>query len=140
MIVILFRLDHPIKRFKTDELDNSTKNISYDLYAGQKQTESSILPCLLNHNQSFMNHDGERSDMAMWKSVDETRHFLNVNCTNKETRTENDLDKTSNTENLFTIEGLQPTYEDLNKIFDNSEDNSEENDDHVSLFWNLFND
>jgi len=49
----------------------------------------------------------------------------------KDSRNENDLDKNSNSESLFTSEGLQPSYSDLTKIFDNSDDNS--NDDHVSL-------
>jgi hypothetical protein len=53
---------------------------------------------------------------------------------NAKEKTESESEKLT-TDNLFTSEGLQPSYADLNKIFDNSDDNS--NDDHVSLFFSL---
>ena len=52
----------------------------------------------------------------------------------KETRKSESDDKTA--ENLFTSEGLQPSYADLNKIFDNSDDNS--NDVRLIKFYFFF--
>ena len=50
----------------------------------------------------------------------------------KEIKSESESDKMT-TEHIFpTEEGLQPSYADLNKIFDNSDDNSND-DNHVSL-------
>lgn len=116
-----FRMNHPIKRFKADDLERNktTKNSNYDLYAGQKCSESSGLP---NYVQTC---DGLKNDG--WKGDDKNPNV------GKDNRSESDADKNSNSENLFTSEGLQPSYADLNKIFDNSDDNS--NDDHVSLIF-----
>lgn len=111
-------MNHPIKRFKPDDLDRhrTNKNIKYDLYDGQMCSESSGLPNFVNQNFN----DSSRND---WKNEDSK----NPNSV-KENRTESEADKN---ENLFTSEGLQPSYADLNKIFDNSDDNS--NDDHVNI-------
>lgn len=112
-------MNHPIKRFKADDLERNktNKNSNYDLYAGQKCSESSGLP---NYVQTG---DGMKSEG--WKGDDKNPNG------GKDNRSESDADKNSNNENLFTSEGLQPSYADLNKIFDNSDDNS--NDDHVSI-------
>lgn len=119
-------MNHPIKRFKPDDLDRSrtNRNLRYDLYAGQTCSESSsVLPNLAHQMQNY--NDGVKSEM--WKG-DEAKGSLNNS--GKENKSESEADKNSNSENLFTSEGLQPSYADLNKIFDNSDDNS--NDDHVS--------
>lgn len=79
-------------------------------------SESSGLPNFINQNYN----DGSRGD---WKN-DDPKNPNSV----KENRSESEADKN---ENLFTSEGLQPSYADLNKIFDNSDDNS--NDDHVNI-------
>lgn len=117
-------MNHPIKRFKADDLERKKAfktTTKHDLYAGQMCGESSALP---NHvNQTQNSGDGAKND---WKG-DESK---NPNG-GKENRGD-DADKNSQSENLFTSEGLQPSYADLNKIFDNSDDNS--NDDHVSAF------
>jgi mediator of RNA polymerase II transcription subunit 13 len=107
-------MNHPIKRFKAGDLDRhrTGKGSTNDLYAGQACSESSTLPNLAHHRQNY----GEGG-----KNGDES----------KRERTESEADKNSTSENLFTSEGLQPSYADLNKIFDNSDDNS--NDDHVSF-------
>lgn len=112
-------MNHPIKRFKPSDLERhkANKNASYDLYAGQKCSESSGLPNYVKQAQNF----GESSRGDDPKNPNG----------GKENRNENDADKNSQSENLFTSEGLLPSYADLNKIFDNSDDNS--NDDHVSL-------
>jgi hypothetical protein len=101
-------MNHPIKRFKADDLDRykTNRNLKYDLYSGHQCSESSNLP---NFN------DGVNSEM--WKG-DESK---NPNGGKENRKSESD-DKTA--ENLFTSEGLQPSYADLNKIFDNSDDNS----------------
>lgn len=102
-------MNHPIKRFKTDDLERykTNKNLKYDLYAGQMCSNSS-------NPSSFMQNF---NDSEMWKN-DEAK---NPNG-GKECRKSESDDKTA--ENLFTSEGLQPSYADLNKIFDNSDDNS----------------
>lgn len=109
------RMNHPIKRFKANDLDRNriNRNAQYDLYAGQTCSESSSTPNLV---QNF--GDGVRGDDAK----------NNSNNGGKQ-RSESEADKNSTSENLYTSEGLQPSYADLNKIFDNSDDNS--NDDHV---------
>lgn len=105
-------MNHPIKRFKADDLDRckTNKNLKYDLYSGQKCSDSSNLPSSSNQIQNY--NDGSNSEM--WKN-DESKN------PNECRKSESD-DKTA--ENLFTSEGLQPSYADLNKIFDNSDDNS----------------
>lgn len=109
-------MNHPIKRFKADDLERSKalKNTRYDLYAGQSCGEAS------GSNQG--QDGGVKSE---WKGDDSKGAGGG-----KENRAENDADKNSQSENLFTSEGLAPSFDDLNKIFDNSDDNS--NDDHVS--------
>lgn len=110
-------MNHPIKRFKADDLERNkmNKHSNYDLYAGQKCSESSGLP---NYVQM-----GDVKNES-WKGDDRNPNG------GKDSRSESDADKNLNNESLFTSEGLQPSYADLNKIFDNSDDNS--NDDHVS--------
>lgn len=117
-------MNHPIKRFKADDLDRyrTNRHSKYDLYAGQTYSESSGLPNIVQQMQNYS--DGVKNEM--WKG-DESKNNANGG---KENRSESEADKNSNSENLFTSEGLQPSYADLNKIFDNSDDNS--NDDHVS--------
>lgn len=132
-IIILFvffnRMNHPIKRFKSDDIDRNkmnNKNIEYDLYAGHKHTESSVLPNSFQNKPNF-NTQNLKSEMgSIWKNSDEQK---DANSTNflKENKIEGDSEKSST--DLFTSEGLLPSYADLNKIFDNSDDNS--NDDHV---------
>jgi hypothetical protein len=113
-------MNHPIKRFKADDLDRyrTNKTAKYDLYAGSTST---VLP------ESLSSSDGLKGEA--WK--DESK-----NSSGKEIKSESEGDKNSNIESLFTNEGLQPSYADLNKIFDNSDDNS--NDDHVSMTINIF--
>lgn len=116
-----YRMNHPIKRFKANDLDRNriNRHSQYDLYAGQTCIESpSTLPNLV---QMFGN--GVKNE---WKGDDAKN---NPNNGGKQ-RSESEADKNSTSESLFTNEGLQPSYADLNKIFDNSDDNS--NDDHVS--------
>lgn len=65
---------------------------------------------------------------VLWTNGDESKSAPGSNV--EKVKTESESEKLSS-DNLFTSEGLQPSYADLNKIFDNSDDNS--NDDHVSL-------
>jgi mediator of RNA polymerase II transcription subunit 13 len=121
MFIFTHRMNHPIKRFKSGDLERyrTSKNAKYDLYAGQSSNDSANL-----HNASQLGDDVKR-EMGKY---DESRTNANGG---KENRSDSEADKNSNSENLFTSEGLQPSYADLNKIFDNSDDNS--NDDHVRL-------
>jgi mediator of RNA polymerase II transcription subunit 13 len=116
-------MNHPIKRFKSGDLERyrTSKNAKYDLYAGQSCNEASS-----SHNANLLGDDVKR-EMGKY---DESRTNANGG---KENRSDSEADKNSNSENLFTSEGLQPSYADLNKIFDNSDDNS--NDDHVRDYW-----
>lgn len=130
-------MNHPIKRFKSDDSDykkiNRNKMTSeYDLYSGQNHIEHLAVLNNLNQNISGygvqnIKHDSE----SLWKNCDEQKKSNNIgNCSKDIKSTDSENDKVS-TDNLFTSEGLQPSYADLNKIFDNSDDNS--NDDHVSF-------
>lgn len=81
------------------------------------------------NEQAILQHNANQllGDDIKRERYDESRTNANGG---KENRSDSEADKNSNSENLFTSEGLQPSYADLNKIFDNSDDNS--NDDHVS--------
>lgn len=133
---------HPIKRFKADDFDRNkvTKNYKHDLYSGQKHTESSSLPIQTMPNYLTQNIKNELGSLWAKNNSDESKGAASrVGATGgvgsgmiKEIKSESESEKMS-TENIFpTEEGLQPSYADLNKIFDNSDDNS--NDDHVSIF------
>lgn len=100
-------MNHPVKRFKPDDLDRykTSKNVKYDLYIGQ------------HHNDSNSSSQMQKFNDELWKN-DENKNPSG----GKESRKSESDDKTA--ENLFTSEGLQPSYADLNKIFDNSDDNS----------------
>lgn len=113
-------MNHPIKRFKANDIERckTIKQVKYDLYAGQQHGESSGLPNSSNQGQS--SNDGVKNE---WKGDD-------GNTKSGKERTESEADKDSNSKNLFTSEGLRPSYNDIDKIFDNSDDNS--NDNHVS--------
>lgn len=114
------RMNHPIKRFKANDIERckTVKQVKYDLYAGQQHGESSGLQNSSNQGQN--SNDGVKNE---WKSDD-------MNTKSGKERTESEADKDSNSKNLFTSEGLRPSYNDIDKIFDNSDDNS--NDNHVS--------
>lgn len=121
-LISFFRMNHPIKRFKPDEFDKYKINKNYkdDLYYGQECTQSSTLPFILNQRPS--------SNGSSWGPFDDSDGGSNK-YKMKEKMNDSDAEKNSNNDNLFTSEGLQPSYADLNKIFDNSDDNS--NDEHV---------
>lgn len=108
------RMNHPIKRFKADDLDRNriNRNAQYDLYAGQTSESSSTSNLVQNLCDGVKGEDAKNNSNNGGKQ-----------------RSESEADKNPTSENLYTSEGLQPSYADLNKIFDNSDDNS--NDDHV---------
>lgn len=114
-------MNHPIKRFKADDFERNRVNkiLKYDLYAGQNNSEASVLPNYVQQGQNF----SEDIKNEMWRS-----EVRNPNGS-KSSKSESESDKNSNKTRLLTNEGLQPSYADLNKIFDNSDDNS--NDDPV---------
>ncbi|CAO1404623.1 unnamed protein product [Diamesa hyperborea] len=116
-------MNHPIKRFKPDEFDKYKINKNYkdDLYYGQECTQSSTLPFILNQRPS--------SNGSSWGPFDDSD--VSNKYKMKEKMNDSDAEKNSNNDNLFTSEGLQPSYADLNKIFDNSDDNS--NDEHIEV-------
>lgn len=133
LLLFLYRMNHPIKRFRPDEFDKYKINKNYkdDLYYGQECTQSSTLPFILNQRPS--------SNGSSWGQFDDSDGGSSNKYKMKEKMNDSDTDKNSNNDNLFTSEGLQPSYADLNKIFDNSDDNS--NDEHVifqTIFKSLF--
>ena len=124
-------MNHPIKRFKADDYEQTkeSKIHKYDLYSGQKHSES-LLPAQQQLNMpNFIAQNIKVELGSLWVNGDESKTSNSNIGGVKECKTESESEKIS-TENLFTSEGLQPSYADLNKIFDNSDDNS--NDDHVS--------
>lgn len=126
-------MNHPIKRFKADDYERTrVSNINkYDLYSGQKHTESQLPQQTNMPNYLAQNIKSELG--GLWNGEEAKTPNSNVGGI-KEIKTESESEKLT-TDNLFTSEGLQPSYADLNKIFDNSDDNS--NDDHVSSFINF---
>lgn len=125
-------MNHPIKRFKADDYDRTkvSKINKYDLYSGQNHTES-LLTTQQQMNMPNYLAQNIKSELGLWSNGGEEAKTPNSNVGgSKECKTESESEKLS-TESLFTSEGLQPSYADLNKIFDNSDDNS--NDDHVSF-------
>jgi hypothetical protein len=131
---ILCRMNHPIKRFKADDMDRNknNKNLKYDLYAGHKHTESSINSNLNQNKPNFLQQNIKNELGGLWKNTEgESKNMSNSNSNAKDSKSESEPEKLP-TEGLFITEVLQPTYADLNKIFDNnSDDNS--NDDQVSF-------
>lgn len=124
-------MNHPIKRFKTENVDQhktKNKNLDFNLYAGHDEL---TLPNSTQNKPNYLAQDIKSEVESLWKNCEEQKTNNNANNANcmKENKSEIDNDKIS-TDSLFTSEGLQPSYADLNKIFDNSDDNS--NDDHVS--------
>lgn len=129
-----YRINHPIKRFKTDNSNEQHKNKNSDLnlYAGH---DESNLPNSIQNKPNYLMQDIKSEAESLWKNCDEQQKSNSVSSNAsgmKENKNEIESDKIS-TDNLFTSEGLQPSYADLNKIFDNSDDNS--NDDHVRCFY-----
>lgn len=122
-------MNHPIKRFKADDYERTkvSKINKYDLYSGQKYTESQ-LPIQQQTNMPNYLAQNIKSELGgLWANGEEANSNIAKEC-----KTENESEKLTS-DNLFTSEGLQPSYADLNKIFDNSDDNS--NDDHVSFIF-----
>lgn len=124
-------MNHPIKRFKSENVDQhkaKNKNLDFNLYAGHDEL---TLPNSTQNKPNYLAQDIKSEVESLWKNCEEQKtinnNANNANCM-KENKSEMDNDKIS-TDSLFTSEGLQPSYADLNKIFDNSDDNS--NDDHV---------
>lgn len=107
-------MNYPIKRFKPDELRYNSNRLSYpkhDIYAGEQQAGVGESPS--TSSQAF----NATVEQEGWRTNDDTRAALTSNETE------------SNEHNLFTNR-LEPSLADITKIFDNSDDNS--NDDHVS--------
>lgn len=123
------RMNHPIKRFKADDYERTklSKANKYDLYSGQKHTES-LLPTQQQNMPNYLAQNIKNELGVLWANGDESKTGPGSNV--EKVKTESESEKLSS-DNLFTSEGLQPSYADLNKIFDNSDDNS--NDDHVSF-------
>jgi mediator of RNA polymerase II transcription subunit 13 len=126
-------MNHPIKRFKSDDTERNkaaiSRNVEYDLYARHKHIESSIQ---MNSFQNKSNCNVQNSNVIKsegWTNSDEQMKDSNNVLKDNNNKVDGDGDKMST--DLFTSEGLQPSYADLNKIFDNSDDNS--NDEHVSF-------
>jgi hypothetical protein len=119
---------HPIKRFKAEDFDRNKSSSTasrYNLYSGQKHAESTTLPSQTNVPgflaQTIKNEISEELKGSAASRLGGTG-LMRI-------KTESENEKMS-TESIFASEeGLQPSESDINKIFDNSDDNS--NDDHV---------
>lgn len=128
-MLFVHRMNHPIKRFKPDDLRSNSNRMSYskyDIYAGQQCSGET------SNSQPF----NQIIKQETWKGDESTANKNPLSCGSiKDGKADVDGEKT--TDNLFTSAGLEPSYADLNKIFDNSDDNS--NDDHVSrLKFSIF--
>ena len=128
---------HPIKRFKPDDFERNkaSKSFKYDLYSGHMHTESSSLPIQQTSMPNYLAQNIKNELGSLWaKNAEDSKGGRVGSGGNmiKEIKSESESDKMT-TEHIFpTEEGLQPSYADLNKIFDNSDDNSND-DNHVSV-------
>lgn len=123
-IFFVFRMNHPIKRFKSDNEQHKIKSKNLDLNLYAEQDEFNLSNSFQN-KPNFLGKEIKSEVEGLWKNCEEQQKINS----NRIKDDKSEIDDKISTDNLFTSEGLQPSYADLNKIFDNSDDNS--NDDHV---------
>lgn len=113
-------MNYPIKRFKPDELRNNSNRLSYpkqDIYSSEQQAGVGEPSGSSQTFNAAVRQEG-------FRNTDESRTTTTSNIINESENNER------NSDNLFTNR-LEPSLADITKIFDNSDDNS--NDDHVSI-------
>lgn len=112
-------MNHPVKRFKPNEdkaaLDAKIRSQNIDLYADEIKNVETLPDQVLALPVNIM---AETVTKTETKTLETDGVMI---------KTEpQDDDMKTGPGNLFTIEGLQPSYKDLDQIFDNSDDASNE--------------
>ncbi|CAH0563743.1 unnamed protein product, partial [Brassicogethes aeneus] len=140
-------LNHPVKRFKPDGADGArSRSVKTDLYSlysggGASNNNNDLKNVQIKQEIKLENLDMEADSMASLahphgvKRPGDPYEFEEegggANCNmdgfkrgQQPVKEEPPKDKKINAENLLTSEGLQPSYKDLDQIFDNSDDTS----------------
>lgn len=124
-------MNHPVKRFKPNEEKaamDAKRSQNTDLYADEIKNVETLPDQVLALPVNIMADTPIKTEMdACPKTCDAENGGATI-------KTE-PTDEHSGPGNLFTIEGLQPSYKDLDQIFDNSDDAS--NEDVVSVYSSL---
>lgn len=105
-------MNHPVKRFKPDETSQNRNRHVRDLYAAERN-EQSEFPTTLTTNAAIAESNIKTEPMI----TDELDSTLN-----HEVKKEPVDDDGKTSTDLFTVVGLQPSYKDLDQLFE--EDNS----------------
>lgn len=106
-------MNHPVKRFKPNETSQTNKNRHVrDLYAAERNHQPDF-PTPLTSNATVTENNIKTEPMA----TDEIDTTLN-----HEVKKEPVDDDGKTSTDLFTVVGLQPSYKDLDQLFE--EDNS----------------
>lgn len=107
------RMNHPVKRFKQNETTTQNKNRHVrDLYANERNQQPDF-PTTLTPTSAIAETNIKTEPM----STDESDPTLN-----HEVKKEPVDDDGKSSTDLFTVVGLQPSYKDLDQLFE--EDNS----------------
>lgn len=126
-------MNHPVKRYKPNDESKVRSSDIFDLYAGQPpiQTYSQFSSTFGGNSDLNINSDNQSGG-----DLDDSQ-LLQAHEIKKEPY-DNGTDKDGGkcpSGNLYTSEGLQVSFKDLEQIFDNSDDTS--NDETVRIV-NIF--
>lgn len=95
-----------------------------DLYAGHDHTKMAPEPQTYNSSMlQYIKSEKQDQNQVIWIYITKTARTVTVLTDLKICRVLQD-DANKENKNLFTSDGLQPSYKDLEQIFDNSDDTS----------------
>lgn len=112
LISFLLRMNHPVKRFKPDDASLNKNRHMRDIYAGEMHQQPEF-PTTLASNAALTENQIKTEPMV----TDDLDGTLN-----HEVKKEPVDDDGKTSTDLFTVVGLQPSYKDLDQLFE--EDNS----------------
>lgn len=118
-------MNHPVKRFKPNDDANVNQQIyNKDLYADQKISAKYLSQLSSQSNKSQKMEGSVKSEncTGLNDSDEAALDAIEIKKEPVENSAEAILNKDGKIENLFTSEGLQASYRDLDQIFDNSDD------------------
>lgn len=106
------RMNHPVKRFKPNETSQNKNRHVRDLYAAERNQHQPDFPAASTTNATIAENNIKTEPM--------TTDELDTTLSEVKKEPVDDDGKTST--DLFTVVGLQPSYKDLEQLFE--EDNS----------------
>lgn len=116
-------MNHPVKRFKPNDDANVNQQIyNKDLYADQKISDKYLSQLSSQSNKSQITEVKSENGTGLNDSDEAALDAIEIKKEPVENNAEAILNKDGKIENLFTSEGLQASYRDLDQIFDNSDD------------------